>query len=77
MPGWATRCSILGGLCAAAGLAVATLIPVWQAALLGYALVGAGCSNIVPVCYSAVGRQKTMPESVAIPAITTVATPGF
>ncbi|KPY64417.1 Transporter [Pseudomonas amygdali pv. sesami] len=71
------RVIILGGLCAAAGLAVATLIPVWQAALLGYALVGAGCSNIVPVCYSAVGRQKTMPESVAIPAITTVGYAGI
>ncbi|RMV69656.1 MFS transporter, partial [Pseudomonas coronafaciens] len=71
------RVIILGGLCAAAGLAVATLIPVWQAALLGYALVGAGCSNIVPVCYSAAGRQKTMPESVAIPAITTVGYAGI
>lgn len=71
------RVIILGGLCAAAGLAVATLIPAWKAALLGYALVGAGCSNIVPVCYSAVGRQKTMPESVAIPAITTVGYAGI
>ncbi|MFH7495473.1 MFS transporter, partial [Pseudomonas syringae pv. tagetis] len=73
VPGFGSyRVFILGGLCAAAGLAVATLGPAWQAALLGYALVGAGCSNIVPVCYRAVGRQKTMPESGAIPAITTV-----
>ncbi|RRV07365.1 MFS transporter [Pseudomonas sp. v388] len=72
-----TRVIILGGLCAAAGLAIATLVPAWEAALLGYALVGAGCSNIVPVCYSAAGRQKTMPESVAIPAITTVGYAGI
>ncbi|GFM82695.1 MFS transporter [Pseudomonas cichorii] len=71
------RVIILGGLCAASGLAIATLVPAWEAALLGYALVGAGCSNIVPVCYSAVGRQKTMPESVAIPAITTVGYAGI
>jgi MFS family permease len=71
------RVIILGGLCAAAGLAIATLVPVWQAALLGYALVGAGCSNIVPVCYSATGRQNTMPESVAIPAVTTVGYAGI
>jgi MFS family permease len=63
---------LFGGLCAAAGMTVATLIPVWQAALCGYALVGIGCSNIVPVFYSAVGRQKTMPENVAVPAITTL-----
>lgn len=63
---------LFGGLCAAVGMAVATLIPHWQAALCGYALVGIGCSNIVPVFYSAVGRQKTMPENVAVPAITTL-----
>ena len=63
---------LFGGLCAAVGMTVATLVPYWQAALCGYALVGLGCSNIVPVFYSAVGRQKTMPENVAVPAITTL-----
>lgn len=71
------RVILLGGLCAAGGLALATLVPSWEAALLGFALVGAGCSNIVPVCYSAIGRQKTMPESVAIPAVTTVGYAGI
>jgi MFS family permease len=66
------RIILFGGLLAAVGMAVATLIPFWQAALCGYALVGLGCSNIVPVFYSAVGRQKTMPENVAVPAITTL-----
>jgi hypothetical protein len=37
--------------------------------LLGYALVGAGCSNIVPVLFSAAGRQQRMPQRTAIPAI--------
>jgi MFS family permease len=68
----ATRIVMIGGLCASAGLALATMVPTWQAALIGYALVGAGCANIVPVCYSAVGRQKTMPENIAVPAITTL-----
>jgi MFS family permease len=66
------RIILYGGLCAALGMAVATLVAHWQAALVGYALVGLGCSNIVPVFYSAVGRQKTMPENVAVPAITTL-----
>ncbi len=68
---------LLGGLCAAAGLMVATLLPQWQAALAGFALVGAGCSNIVPVMYSLVGRQRVMPESLAVPAITTVGYAGI
>ncbi|MCO8167399.1 MFS transporter [Pseudomonas sp. 21LCFQ02] len=71
------RIIVLGGLLAALGLAIATLVPAWEAALLGYAMVGAGCSNIVPVCYSAVGRQQDMPESVAIPAVTTVGYAGI
>jgi MFS family permease len=68
---------VFGGLCAAAGLTLATLVPVWGAAILGFALVGAGCSNIVPVLYTAVGRQKAMPEHVAVPAITTLGYAGI
>jgi predicted MFS family arabinose efflux permease len=63
---------LAGGLCAAAGFALATLVPSWPVALLGYALVGAGCSNIVPVLFTAVGRQRVMPERLAVPAITTL-----
>ena len=67
----------VGSMTAAAGLALATLVPRWEAALLGYALVGAGCSNIVPVMYTAVGRQTVMPESLAVPAITTLGYAGI
>jgi hypothetical protein len=45
--------------------------------MLGFALVGAGCSNIVPVLYTAVGRQKAMPEHVAVPAISTLGYTGI
>ena len=72
-----TRVIILGGSCAAAGLALATLVPAWQVGLLGYALVGAGCANIVPVLFTAVGRQTVMPEAVAVPAITTLGYAGI
>jgi predicted MFS family arabinose efflux permease len=71
------RIVILGALCAAGGVALATLIPSWQMALLGYALVGVGCSNIVPVLFSSVGRQTVMPENVAVPAITTLGYAGI
>jgi predicted MFS family arabinose efflux permease len=61
-----------GGALAVLGIVTATLIPSWEFALAGFALVGLGCSNIVPVLFSAVGRQRTMPQSVAVPAITTL-----
>ncbi|WP_336748863.1 MFS transporter [Pantoea vagans] len=64
---------VLGGaLVAAAGMAMVTFIDSWPLALLGYTLVGAGCANIVPVMFSAAGRQTVMPQAVAIPAITTL-----
>lgn len=67
----------LGGLGAAAGFAMAVLVPSLPAALIGYALVGAGCSNIVPVLFSSVGRQAAVPESVAVPAITALGYAGI
>ena len=73
----ATRVIVFGGLTAATGLLLATLAPAWEAALMGYALVGAGCSNIVPVLYTAVGKQNVMPESIAVPAITTLGYAGI
>jgi len=64
---------VLGGaLVAAAGMAMVTFIDSWPLALLGYTLVGAGCANIVPVMFSAAGRQTVMPQAVAVPAITTL-----
>lgn len=63
------RVVALGGLCAAAGMIVSLGIDGWPASLIGYALVGAGCSNIVPVLFTAVGRQQRMPQAVAIPAV--------
>lgn len=64
---------VLGGaLVAAGGMAMVTFIASWPLALLGYTLVGAGCANIVPVMFSAAGRQTVMPQAVAVPAITTL-----
>jgi len=72
-----TRVIVFGGLTAAMGLALATFAPAWEAALAGYALLGAGCSNIVPVLYTAVGKQTVMPEHIAVPAITTLGYAGI
>lgn len=71
------RVVLLGGLLAAFGFVVATAIPSWEVALLGYALVGAGAANIVPVLFSAVGRQTVMAENVAVPATMTLGYAGI
>ncbi|MFD1875583.1 MFS transporter [Hymenobacter bucti] len=66
-----------GGLLAALGLTLTVLVPSWQVGLGGYALVGAGCANMVPVLFSAVGRQQVMPAHLAIPAISTIGYAGI
>lgn len=66
------RVLVAGGLLAAAGFALAVGVPAWEAGLLGFALVGAGASNIVPVLFTAIGRQRAMLESLAVPAVTTL-----
>jgi len=71
------RVLLFGGLCAAAGLALAVLAPGWGSALAGFALVGAGASNIVPVLYSALGRQHAMPAHLAVAAVTTLGYSGI
>ena len=68
----ASKAVLAGGLLACAGFALATLVPSFAVALLGYALVGIGCANIVPVMFSLAGRQTRMPASAAIPAVTTL-----
>jgi predicted MFS family arabinose efflux permease len=61
-----------GSLLAAGGIVIAVTAPWWEVELVGYAMVGLGCSNIAPVLYTAAGRQTTQPQAVAIPAITTL-----
>jgi fucose permease len=63
------RVAVVGALVAAAGLAFATLAPGLIAPVIGYALLGAGCANIVPALFTAIGRQSDMPESQAVPAV--------
>lgn len=66
-----------GTLSSAFGLAIAILIPGMIAALIGFMLVGIGCANIAPVMFSMAGRQTVMPESAAVPAISTMGYAGI
>ncbi len=70
---WGGRQVLLfGGLATAMGFIAAVLAQSPWFALMGFVLVGLGASNIVPVLFSAAGRQKEMPASLAISAITTI-----
>lgn len=72
-----TTILIVGGLLGAAGFLLAVLAPGSILALVGFALVGLGASNIVPVLFSAAGRQTSMPPSLAVAAITTIGYAGI
>ena len=66
------RVVFLGAFLACFGFIIAVISPYLPLAITGFALVGAGCSNIVPVMFSAIGKQKTMPEALAVPAVSTL-----
>ena len=61
-----------GGLVGAFGMALAMLAPDLGAGMAGYALLGVGCANIVPVMFTLAGAQRRMPEHMVIPAVTTM-----
>lgn len=66
-----------GSLLSAAGLLVVALTSWAPAALLGFALVGAGLSIIVPIIFSTAGRTPGVPSGQAIAAVTTLSYIGF
>jgi len=71
------RVVLLGSLCAAGGFVLTIASPSSLVAFAGFALVGIGCANIVPVLFSAAGRQRDMAPSIAVPAITTIGYAGI
>lgn len=65
----ATLCG--GGFVVAAGLVVMLWAPTAAIAMGGFTLVGLGAANLVPVLFSAAGRQTGMDPGLAIAAVTT------
>jgi fucose permease len=63
-----------GGLIAAAGMSLALVSGNPWLTLLGFALVGAGMANVVPIIFSAAGQ---MPGLAPGPAIAAVASSGY
>ena len=67
----------LSGICTASGLLLAVCFPHFITATIGFLLVGAGVSSVVPMIYSAAGRSKQMSPGVAIAAVSTIGYLGF
>jgi predicted MFS family arabinose efflux permease len=67
----------LGAGLAAGGLALALLAPVPAAGLAGFALVGFGAANVIPVLFTAAGRIRGTAPSVGVAMAATVGYAGF
>lgn len=65
------------GILITSGLLLATIAPGLIISTFGFLLVGLGVSSIVPICYSAAGRLKTMSASIAITAVSSISFLGF
>jgi predicted MFS family arabinose efflux permease len=66
-----------GGLIVVAGITTMLLAPMAALALVGFFLVGLGAANLVPVLFSAAGRQRIMPPALALAAVTTTGYAGI
>jgi len=66
-----------GTLCASAGLLLAVYVPSITVRLAGFALVGFGAANAVPIMFSAAGNQQAMPVNLAISSMTTIGYAGI
>lgn len=67
----------LSGALTASGLLIAVLLPYFSTAILGFLMVGAGVSSVVPLVYSAAGRSKTLSPGMALAAVSTIGYLGF
>ena len=67
----------LSGILTASGLIIAVLLPQLPTAILGFLLVGAGVSSVVPLVYGAAGKSTVMSPGVALAAVSTIGFLGF
>lgn len=66
-----------GGVVAAAGLGLATLVNDPAAMLLGFGAIGLGLSVAYPLVFSAAGNHPTLPRGRAVASVATVGYTGF
>jgi predicted MFS family arabinose efflux permease len=73
----ARRVVAWGGALAVLGLLVVLVSPFALLAVGGFFLVGLGAANLVPVLFSAAGRQTTMAPALAVAAVTSAGYAGI
>ncbi|OON38022.1 MFS transporter [Izhakiella australiensis] len=61
-----------GGLLAMAGYLLVVLAPDWLLSLGGFALIGIGAANIVPILVTLAGQEKGMPVNMSVAVVTTL-----
>jgi MFS family permease len=67
----------ISGILTTTGLLVAVIFPTMYTAIIGFLLVGAGVSSVVPMVYSAAGKSTTMSPGASIAAVSTISFIGF
>lgn len=68
---------IFGSALTFAGFALALTVDWMPGTMAGFVLIGLGAANLVPVLFSATGRQTVMPAGMAIAAVTTTGYAGI
>lgn len=66
-----------GGLLATIGVGFALLLPTFETALIGFALVGLGLATIIPLVFSAAGNMPGVNSGTGIAAVATIGYAGF
>jgi MFS family permease len=66
-----------GGALMAVGMAIAIVAPGPYVSALGFAIVGIGAANLVPVAFSAAARTPGVPSGIGVAAVTTLGYSGF
>ena len=61
-----------GSFCAATGFFIAATVPSVYASIIGFGLVGIGLANVVPILFTATGKQNAMPANLALSSVTTM-----
>lgn len=67
----------ISGVLTATGLLVSVIFPYLVPSVLGFMLVGAGVSSVVPMIYSSAGKTTSMSPGVALTAVSTIGFSGF
>ena len=67
----------ISGLTIMTGLLIAVVFPYFYPVLIGFLLVGAGVSSIVPMVYSAAGKSTKMSPGKALASVSTISFLGF